>query len=570
MTHQRRLSPFVLAAVALVAVACDGGQRSRPIPENQADIPILDALTGEQEPQDLFEVEADNAEYWRMFTLDTYDGESWTSAAMDGSEGRVFQSDPATLPPLLGGPPPGAQTLVQAFRILGDLSADTLPMAQSAEEISGPIGDITWDSERGQAFIDGQLDAGMTYIVRSRIVVPTPEELDRARHLSRIDEMVARSLALPEDLDPTIGEIAEEWTASATTDYRKVLAIQQRFQQGDFVYSTDVDTAVDGDALVEFLTRTKAGFCQHYSSAMAVMVRTLGLPSRIGVGFRSGTQQEDGSYLVTTRDAHVWVEVLFPRYGWLQFEPEAGTDHPNAQPGTYLNPGPTATQPTVVPEAGWDGLGLPPEGGVPSTPEEGKLIARFLEPYGPKFVFVYADGRVITQEGGVGFLTERRLTPEGVELVRSGAIQADDLWSGSVGIPAELWEDPEIKPFVPSRYAVCYDREGGNPETINSGYEYPSTVLPFFPAEARAILRGELTHGNVDSGTGDLANPECSEVTIEEARALDEILGGTPTSQGGSVGVRVEDSEGNKISWELQAILPHGVAVGYCSPNPCS
>ena len=94
VTHQRRLSPFVLAAVALVAVACDGGQRSRPIPENQADIPILDALTGEQEPQDLFEVEADNAEYWRMFTLDTYDGESWTSAAMDGSEGRVFQSDP--------------------------------------------------------------------------------------------------------------------------------------------------------------------------------------------------------------------------------------------------------------------------------------------------------------------------------------------------------------------------------------------------------------------------------------------------------------------------------------------
>ena len=71
---------------------------------------------------------------------------------------------------------------------------------------------------------------------------------------------------------------------------------------------------------------------------MAVMVRTLGLPSRIGVGFRAGTRQEDGSYLVTTPDAHVWVEVQFPSYGWLQFEPEAGTDHPNAQPGTYLNP----------------------------------------------------------------------------------------------------------------------------------------------------------------------------------------------------------------------------------------
>ena len=71
---------------------------------------------------------------------------------------------------------------------------------------------------------------------------------------------------------------------------------------------------------------------------MAVMVRALGIPARIGVGFRAGTRQEDGSFLVTTGDFHVWVEVLFPGYGWLQFEPEAGTDHPNAQPGTYLDP----------------------------------------------------------------------------------------------------------------------------------------------------------------------------------------------------------------------------------------
>jgi transglutaminase-like putative cysteine protease len=93
--------------------------------------------------------------------------------------------------------------------------------------------------------------------------------------------------------------------------------------------------------LVEFLTRTKVGFCQHYSSAMAVMARTLGIPARIGVGYRSGTRQADGSYLVQTDDIHVWVEVLFPGYGWLQFEPEAGSEHPNAQTGTYLNPGPT-------------------------------------------------------------------------------------------------------------------------------------------------------------------------------------------------------------------------------------
>ena len=132
--------------------------------------------------------------------------------------------------------------------------------------------------------------------------------------------------------------MAERWTAGATSGYRKVLAIQQHFHNGEFVYSTEVETDDDDDALLEFLTQTKAGFCQQYTAAMTVMARALGLPARIGVGYRSGTLQEDGSYLVQTTDAHVWVEVLFPGYGWLQFEPEPGTAHPNAQAGTYLNP----------------------------------------------------------------------------------------------------------------------------------------------------------------------------------------------------------------------------------------
>jgi transglutaminase-like putative cysteine protease len=227
--------------------------------------------------------------------------------------------------------------LNQTFRILGDLDGPhALPMAQTAEKISGPIGDVTWDPARGQAFIDGPLEAGMEYTVRSRIVVPTPAKLDRVDHLA--PATYGLWTELPADLDPRIGRIAERWTADATSDYRKVLSIQQHFQDGRFVYSTNVDTRLDDEGLLEFLRQTRTGFCVQYSSAMAVMVRTLGLPARIGVGYRAGTQQVDGSYLVSTGDAHVWVEVLFAGYGWLQFEPEPGTAHPNAQPGTYLNP----------------------------------------------------------------------------------------------------------------------------------------------------------------------------------------------------------------------------------------
>jgi transglutaminase-like putative cysteine protease len=298
---------------------------------------FLDPLRDEQAVRNLFEVEAAHGEYWRMFTLDRFDGKRWTSIDPDGSEGGVPVSAPASLPQSDGGASPGGETLNQTFRILGHFdNVRALPMAQTAKEIAGPIGDITWDPARSQAFIDGPLEAGMEYTVRSRIVDPTPEELDQVDHLA--PRTYGQWAELPADLDPRIGQMAERWTADATSDYRKVLAIQQHFHNGSFVYSTDVEPVDDADALLEFLTQTKAGFCQQYSSAMAVMVRTLGLPARIGVGYRAGTQQEDGSYLVRSDDAHAWVEVLFPGYGWLQFEPEAGTAHPNARAGTYLNP----------------------------------------------------------------------------------------------------------------------------------------------------------------------------------------------------------------------------------------
>jgi transglutaminase-like putative cysteine protease len=348
VTYRQKLGAFAVAGtIAVAAVACGGdaggGTKTNEATPTTSDSTFLSGLTGGQ-PRKLFQVEADHAEYWRIATLDRYDGESWTSTNPGGSEGGMRLSAPATLPRSVGGPPPGAETLDQTFRILSDISLPhALPMAQTAEQIAGPIRNITWDPTQGQAFIDGPLEAGTTYTVRSQIVVPTPEELDRVHFLA--PRAYGRWTELPANLDPRIRQIAERWAAGATSDYRKVLAIQQHFHNGSFLYSTAVNTPVDAAGLFKFLTQTRVGFCQQYSSAMAVMVRALGLPARIGVGFRAGTPRGDGSYLVTTADAHVWVEVLFPGYGWLQFEPEppatAPTPDPNAQPGTYLDPVPT-------------------------------------------------------------------------------------------------------------------------------------------------------------------------------------------------------------------------------------
>ena len=338
VTGRARTWLALAAAISVLGVACQGGAQDEGTAQPSADESFLDPIANPQDAKDLFVVEADDGEYWRFFALDSYDGETWSNADPSGSEGAPL-SVPAAVLSLDEEAPLRGTTLTQTYRIVGNVhfgTTNALPTAQTAEMITGPIGDITWDPTTGVAFREDELEAGTTYTVRSRIVVPTPEELDRIDLSASL--MNERWTSLPNDLDPRMGAIAEEWTSEETTAYRKVLAIQERFQRGDFVYSTAVSTQGDDESLVEFLTKTKAGYCVHYSSAMALMVRTLGLPARIGVGFRAGTKQEDGSFLVTTNDAHVWVEVLFPGYGWLQFEPEAGTDHPNAQPGNYLDP----------------------------------------------------------------------------------------------------------------------------------------------------------------------------------------------------------------------------------------
>jgi Transglutaminase-like superfamily/TgpA N-terminal domain len=302
-------------------------------------ITIHAQLTNDQPVHNLFVVRADHAEYWRMFTLDRFDGESWTSTNPNGSEAGVPVSIPGRLGRFGTTPAPGGETLDQTFTIVGDVPGpNALPMGQTPVEISeSSFDNVTWDRARGQAFVDGDLKPGMRYRIRSQIAVPSADDLDQLQFDAPAD--YGRWTQLPTNLDPRFTEIAQQWTVGETSDYRRVLAIQQHFHTGGFVYSTDVEAAGDADALLEFLTQTRAGFCQHYASAMAVLVRALGLPARIAVGYGPGTLQDNGTYLVKSSDAHAWVEVRFPTYGWLQFEPTPGHGAlPDPGPGTYLNP----------------------------------------------------------------------------------------------------------------------------------------------------------------------------------------------------------------------------------------
>jgi transglutaminase-like putative cysteine protease len=118
---------------------------------------------------------------------------------------------------------------------------------------------------------------------------------------------------------------ARSLTRRAENPYEAVLAIESWLRRtGGFSYDEQPTVQTrDLPPLVEFATVTKAGYCQHFAGAMAVMLRLLGIPSRVAVGFTSGTY-EDGRWKVTDHNAHAWVEVWFPGQGWVPFDPTPG------------------------------------------------------------------------------------------------------------------------------------------------------------------------------------------------------------------------------------------------------
>jgi protein-glutamine gamma-glutamyltransferase len=112
--------------------------------------------------------------------------------------------------------------------------------------------------------------------------------------------------------------LARRWTAGAENAYDAVAAIKRHLRRGPYRYETQLHNYVF--ALPAFLFIDGAGYCQQFSGTMALMLRMLGIPSRVATGFAPG-EVDGGDYQVRDLDAHSWVEVFFPRVGWVTFDP---------------------------------------------------------------------------------------------------------------------------------------------------------------------------------------------------------------------------------------------------------
>jgi transglutaminase-like putative cysteine protease len=264
-----------------------------------------------QRPKELlFVARSPVATYWQVATLTAFDGQRWTAdpetvAALEGT----------TLPevslPLLA--QPSAAALYDASVTMADLQTSLLPVPPATVSVGDTQGDAELIAGVGARLARGTA-YGTVYHVRAVAAPGRPATRAPGR------DQLAPYLELP-PLPASVTSLARRLVSGTHDPVAAARELVDFFAQGGFRYS--LSPRIPGaDPLTGFLFVTREGFCQQFAGAYAVLARAAGLPTRLAVGFTTGSPSGAGVYRVTGADAHVWPEVYAGRQlGWLSVDP---------------------------------------------------------------------------------------------------------------------------------------------------------------------------------------------------------------------------------------------------------
>ncbi|MBI2858950.1 MAG: transglutaminase domain-containing protein, partial [Chloroflexi bacterium] len=284
-----------------------------------------------------------------------------------------------------------ARTIQAAARPSGSRQSPSLPGVNNLQPLIPP--DI--------ALLDVSYDRGYVAVARLMLKEPVPPDLASVRvkggpssdayttsnYASRpgpeqLEAAVSdyslwirdHYLQLPSTLPKRVRDLAHDVAADLATPYDKAIAIEY-YLRNNIGYSTAIDAPpYNQDGVDYFLFGIKEGYCDYFASAMAVMLRSVGVPARVVSGFAPGEKAGEGSYLVRDRDAHSWPQVYFPGYGWVEFEPtpsRPGTGEPELDLSLFPD--------MEIPEEEFmEEEEFPMEPGIPVIPAEGQAAINWL------------------------------------------------------------------------------------------------------------------------------------------------------------------------------------------------
>lgn len=261
--------------------------------------------------------------HWRGVALANFDGHSWSSPQTQSLLQK--QSDNTFAIPTLDGAAiiPAALRTEQPnlihYRVLMEpIGTNVFFLAPRPRNIRGDYGRLAVDNG-GAIYNFDSTRAISHYEATSDIAVPSLAELRAAR--SAYPALIRNTYLTLPALDPRIRQLALHITASPGNDYDKAAAVEL-YLKTHYGYTLTLPKIAETDPVANFLFVRKKGHCEYFASAMAVMLRTLGIPTRVVNGFRSDEFNDlTDSYVVRAKDAHAWVETYFPGYGWQTFDP---------------------------------------------------------------------------------------------------------------------------------------------------------------------------------------------------------------------------------------------------------
>jgi transglutaminase-like putative cysteine protease len=260
-------------------------------------------------------LEAERGVKWRGIGLTTFDGKRWFNRNLLSAKvarNRSFTFRPEVFHP--NQPPEPLRYTVT----LQPVASDALFMALQPVELIGNFRDI-WLDEAASVYLRFGSSSLVRYSATSDLAEPDPYTLRTAN--APIPKLIEEIYLQLPPVNPAVRQMAFDITQGKTSTYDKVRAIED-YLHANYGYTLDLPTAMPEDPIAYFLLDLKRGHCEFFASAMAVMLRSLGIPARLVNGFLQGSFNElSGQYTVRASDAHTWVEVYFPEYGWVSFDP---------------------------------------------------------------------------------------------------------------------------------------------------------------------------------------------------------------------------------------------------------
>ena len=301
---------------------------------------------------------ADNAHelarYWRGGTYDVYTANGWRSSESDSF---VFYPNATPLDTPHAQRAPVKQTFTFYFPRTSLLIAAAQPVffSREAEADARLVTLASAGVSAGQVYVDPSfvfsrdaLRAGDTYDAISSLSTADVSLL-RAAGTQYPDWIATRYLQLPDNFPQRVKDLAQQIVAEAgaTNPFDQASTLEAWLRR-NIGYNDKIQGPAAGQDGVEYvLFESRAGYCDYYASALATMARSLGIPARVAVGYARGEYDaETNTYRVREREAHSWVEVYFPNYGWIEFEPTSSQPQiarPIAAEGVVAAPRPLPT-----------------------------------------------------------------------------------------------------------------------------------------------------------------------------------------------------------------------------------